>query len=481
MNITFHSTLARSNKYRPDIDGLRAVAVLPVLFFHANVVGFSGGFVGVDIFYVISGFLITSLIIRDVARENFSISSFYERRMRRIFPALFSIMFFCTSAAAVLFVPKDFVAFGKSMIAATLFASNVFFKHTAGPNGYFDRTSDAQALLHTWSLSVEEQFYLFFPTALLLLTRWAKGRVIVRLFLVAIVSFLINIWTTQYKPLSAFYILIPRAWELLIGSLLAMKAVPPLRHRVSREIAGLVGLGLIAWAVFAFTKDTTFPGLNALFPCLGAWLILYAGEDGPSCVKTILTLPPVVFIGVISYSLYLWHWPILVFSRYFSAGDLSGVDTAIALMASLVMAFISFEFIERPFRGGDSPITRRQVFSVGLAASLLSITLGLGIYWLEGFPGRHDDLTRRLISNNIARKDDFQEVCTNWKNSVHSMADINFCQMGPNSSKKIMFWGDSHVQQLYPLIKKMYDEGGLHDHGVVAAIANGCPPTGTSE
>lgn len=446
------------------------------MFFHAKVAGFSGGFVGVDIFYVISGYLITSLIVKDVFTGKFSFVSFYERRIRRIFPALFAVMFFCTLAAAVLFVPEDFLAFGKSMIAMTFFASNMFFEREGGVDGYFGRTSDTQALLHTWSLSVEEQFYLFFPTVLLLLTRWAKARATKVLFLIAGISLVTSIWATHHRPLSAFYILIPRAWELLIGSLLAMRVVPPLNQRVSREIAGLLGLGLVAWPVFAFSEETTFPGLSALFPCLGAWLIIYAGENGPSCVRNILSFRPLVFVGVISYSLYLWHWPMIVFSRYFSAGELNGVETAAIIISVLAMAFISFEYIERPFRGRESPLSRRQIFSFGLAVSVLSVALGFAIYSSHGFPGRYDVLTRQLVLRNVDRKDDFEEVCGNWKREVHSISDIAFCNLGSSSSRKIMFWGDSHVQQLYPLIKKIYDDGELQGRGVVVAVANGCLP-----
>jgi peptidoglycan/LPS O-acetylase OafA/YrhL len=474
--ITFQSKLARTAHYRPEIDGLRALAVLPVLFFHATVPGFSGGFVGVDIFYVISGYLITSIIKKEVVLGAFSYVSFYERRIRRIFPALFGVVFFCLLAGGVLLAPKDFAAFGKSLIAMTFFVSNIFFKREGDVGGYFGVTSDSQVLLHTWSLSVEEQFYLLFPTALVLLARWAKGRTSECLWLAVAVSFVINIWATQHQPRSAFYILIPRAWELLLGSLLAMKAVPPLKRRVSREIAGLTGLGLIVWAVSVFSRDTTFPGFSALFPCLGAWLIIYAGEDGPSSVRTLLSLRPLVFVGVISYSLYLWHWPIVVFSKYLSAGDLSAVEIVIVVIVSLVMAFISFEFIESPFRGRDSPITRRQIFSFGLAATALSAALGFAVYSSQGFPGRFDDLTRQLIARNIDRKSDYREVCSNWKTVINRVSDIKFCDIETQSSKKIMFWGDSHVQQLYPLVQRIHDNGGLREHGVVFAVATGCSP-----
>ena len=324
---------------------------------------------------------------------------------------------------------------------------------------------------------MEEQFYLFFPTVLILLARFAKKRTREYLWLGALVSFVINIWATRHRPQGAFYFLIPRAWELLLGALLAMKAVPPLKRRVSREIAGFLGLGLIAWAVSVFTTDTTFPGFAALFPCLGAWLIIYATENGPSSVRTILSFKPLVFLGVISYSLYLWHWPIVVFGKYLAAGDLSYGDTAIIIFLPLVMAFISFEFIESPFRGGDSPITRRQIFSFGLAASALSAVLGFAIYSSQGFPGRFNDSTRQLISKNVERKSDFLFVCSNWKTDIKSVADLTFCNIGAKSSKTIMFWGDSHVQQLYPLIQRIYDSGGLRDHGALFTVAPGCPPT----
>ena len=472
--------MVHPNKYRPDIDGLRAIAVLPVIFFHARVAGFSGGFVGVDIFYVISGYLITSVIAQDIALERFSIVSFYERRIRRIFPALFGVMGFCTVAACILFSPKDLVVFGKSMIAATSFVSNIFFKRQAGAYGYFDASSDLQVLLHTWSLSVEEQFYLLFPTTLLLLWRWARKRLITSLSIIAFGSFLICVWTTQHRPLTAFYIFVPRAWELLIGSLLALKAVPLLQRRALREIAGLVGLGCIVAAVCTLSRDTPFPGLAALLPCLGAWLIIYSGEGGPSTIRTILSVRPLVFIGLISYSLYLWHWPMLVFSRYFAAGDLTGLETAVVIGLALLAAVISFECIEKPFRG-KSTVNSRQIFALGGAATALSLVMGLAIWCQHGFPGRYASQTRTLIAENTERKNDFLEECGNWRKEIHTINDISFCRMEPaksrpNSFKLIMFWGDSHVQQLYPLIKKMHDAGELQGRGVLLTASNGCTP-----
>ena len=477
MRFTFQSTLARSSQYRPDIDGLRAVAVLSVLFFHAKVPGVPGGFVGVDVFFVISGYLITSIIAKDISSERFSFISFYERRVRRIFPALFFLLFVCTFIAAIVFAPEDFLTFAKAMVATTCFLSNFFFLHHSATGGYFTNISDFQALLHTWSLAVEEQFYLLFPALLLFLTRWAKQRAAQLLFVIAILSFALSIWLTYRNPSVAFYMLSSRAWELLMGSLLALKAVPPIKMRFVRELFAAAGLVLILCADFLFTSQTRFPGPSALLPCFGAWLIIYAGEQAATTwTNALLSFPPLVFIGVISYSLYLWHWPLIVFSQYFLLGNLGRAATVCVIASSVLMAFISFEFAESPFRGHGSAFSRRQVFSLGLAASLASLALGLIIYRTNGLPQRYDATTRQIVLENSTRRHDNPEACSNWKTDPHRLADIEFCNIGPNAAKKILFWGDSHVQQLYPAVEHLYNNGELQGRGAVFAVANSCPP-----
>jgi peptidoglycan/LPS O-acetylase OafA/YrhL len=476
LRFTFQSNLARSEKYRADIDGLRALAVVPVILFHARVPGFSGGFVGVDIFYVVSGYLITALIEKEIEQGRFSFVMFYERRIRRIFPALFGTVSFCILAAAVILAPRDFRNFGKSLVAMTCFASNILFNRDSKV-GYFGGTSESEVLLHTWSLAVEEQFYVFFPMTLLLLTRWAKKRRIEGLAFICVLSFAASIWMTIGRPIGAFYFLWPRAWELLVGSLLAMGAVPALESKVLRELLGLLGLGLIGWAVFSYSDETTFPGLGAVPPCLGACLIVYAGEHGPSRLKSALSFGPLVFVGITSYSLYLWHWPLFVFSRRFAAGELTAAQTALVIAAAFFLAFFSFEFIERPFRGRNSPITRRQVFALGFAVSAACALLGLGIYLDQGCAWRFGRATRELLRANTERRQDFEQNCGNWKTEVHSVNDIRFCDLGPASAKEIMFWGDSHVQQLYPVMKDLIDNGDLKGRGATFAVADGCPPT----
>jgi peptidoglycan/LPS O-acetylase OafA/YrhL len=472
--LTFRSSLSHSRLYRADIDGLRALAVLPVVFFHAGIPGFSGGFVGVDVFYTISGYLITSIIIRDLSLGRFSIASFYERRIRRIFPALFTVVLFTLLAAAILLTPAELLALGKSLIAMTFFSSNIYFKHQGGTGGYFDNDASSLPLLHTWSLSVEEQYYVFFPAALILLTRHAEQRRGILLSVAAAASFAIGLWQTQHQPLSAFYLLIPRAWELLIGAILALKVIPPLQSRDANNVIGVAGLGLLILAVSTFDRTTPFPGAAAVVPCLGAALVIHASECGPSLSGRILSIGPLVFIGMISYSLYLWHWPILVLAKDFRAGPLSNSDIAAVVTSSVLLAFLSFEFVESPFRGGQSRFGRRQVFCLGMAACVLSAIAGLVIYWSRGLPQRFSESTKQEIAENSERQADYLDACSNWKKEIRSETDINFCRLGTQSSRTIMFWGDSHVQQLYPLIQHIFDQGGLYGQNAIFAIDEGC-------
>jgi peptidoglycan/LPS O-acetylase OafA/YrhL len=476
MSTIFESSLARSAQYRPDIDGLRALAVLPVVLFHAKVPGFSGGFVGVDIFFVISGYLITSLIIKDIRERKFSFGSFYERRIRRIFPALFAVTLSSTLAAAVLLAPTDFAAFGKSVLAVTFFASNLYFARQT--TGYFDSNFNVRPLLHTWSLSVEEQFYLLLPAVLILLHRSRRDRIVTGLAAVSVVSFVLSVWLTQHSPAVAFYSLASRAWELLLGALIAVRAIPALTNRPVREVTGVLGLALLAWAVVGFTDQTPFPGASALFPCLGAGLIIHAGQDGPSHVKTALSWRALVIVGAASYSLYLWHWPLIAFSTYFSAGDLDPSrdlgKVAVILVCSLVLALLSLELIEKPFRrGGAWGMTRRQVFAFAGATSVVVAAAGLAIVVSRGVPQRYSAAVGQLVAQNEERRLETNEGCGNWKKDV---PDFHFCTLGPETAGKIMFWGDSHVGQLYPLIARLSSAGKLQPYAALLALSEGCLP-----
>ena len=445
----FQSNIARTGKYRADIDGLRAIAVLAVVFFHTKLFQCAGGYVGVDVFFVISGYLITSLIARDIAEGRFSFVAFYERRIRRIFPALFAVLFFSAAAGFVLLAPQDLASFGKSLVATTLFLSNVHFWHVAQPLGYFSNKSVSEALLHTWSLAVEEQFYLVFPVVLIVLFRWAAKWTNASLLLLSATSFGLNVWCTYHRPIAAFYFAAPRAWELLIGALLANHAVPPLRHRGTREVAAGMGLGLILTAIFVLSETTSFPGFSVLLPCLGAWLVIYAGESGPSATKILLSLRPLVFIGAISYSLYLWHWPLLVFGRYFVAGELSTAETALVLNRFRDhLAFLSFEFIVMPFPWQVIPITRLQVFLFALAASLISASFGMAVWITRGLPQRYCAQSRQIIAANTDRESNYDNSCANWRTQIHSLSDIRLRGTNRARRRKLCF-GETRMSSSY--------------------------------
>ena len=282
-------------KYRADIDGLRALAVLPVVFFHGGFSAFSGGFVGVDIFFVISGFLITTIILNDLENNKFSVRDFYERRIRRIIPALYTVCFVSLVFAALVFLPNEFEYFGKSLAATIGFVSNILFW---SETGYFDASSELKPLLHTWSLAVEEQFYVFFPLCLLLIHRYLNKRFFVLLLAVLVLSFVVSVWGAYNKPSATFYWAPTRAWELLIGSVLALGVFPKPQNNLLSNIGGAAGLVLIAYAIAFFDYDTAFPGVNALYPCLGVALLLYFNQNEQSYVRKALSWKPFVFIGL---------------------------------------------------------------------------------------------------------------------------------------------------------------------------------------
>ncbi|WP_191060822.1 acyltransferase family protein, partial [Geminicoccus harenae] len=358
-------------RYRSDIDGLRALAIVPVLAFHAGVDLFQGGFVGVDVFFVISGYLITSIVMTELAEGRFSIAEFYKRRILRIVPALTVVLLATAAVACIVMLPNEFRETGRSVVAASLFVSNVFFWQTSG---YFDGPADQKPLLHTWSLAIEEQFYLFFPILLLVLHRWLRGHLAVTVAVLVALSFLLGVLRLPAAPSTTFYLLPTRAWELGIGALLAICPLPRLGQR-TRETGAVLGLLLLLYAVFGLSPADPFPGWNALWPCLGAALIIACAEA--TRTGQLLGTRPFVAIGAISYSLYLWHWPLIVFYRLLHGQELTPVESAGLIAASLLLATLSYRFVETPFR---TPALRRTRSGPVLAscAAVIAASVALG-------------------------------------------------------------------------------------------------------
>lgn len=377
-------------QYRKDIDGLRTIAVLPVVFYHAGL-GLPGGFVGVDVFFVISGFLITYLLVSEIDKNEFSILNFYERRARRILPALFVMVFVTTCFASTILMPFDFEDFGKSVISTTLFSANIWFFLQ---QGYFTEAAELEPLLHAWSLGVEEQYYIVFPIILLILSRFlASMSVFVLILLLGLGSFFAATDALSSAPEAAFYLPHLRAWELLIGSLLAIAIYRTwwsaswlplwLAHLVS-----IIGFGAIFWPIFSYSAETPFPGTAAFWPCFGAMLLIAVGSKNRSIGSVFLSLPPMVFVGKLSYSLYLWHWPVISL-LFYQTGALTPLSGLACVAVSFVLAFLSWKFVEQPIR--DRKRISSCAIALGSAAAILfSTSLGFVIWQLDVFPNRID-------------------------------------------------------------------------------------------
>ncbi|RYH06682.1 acyltransferase family protein [Tropicimonas sp. IMCC6043] len=381
-------------KYRAEIDGLRAVAVLPVILFHAGVAGFGGGFVGVDVFFVISGFLITGILLDDLDRGRYSLLTFYERRARRILPALGFVVLACLPAAWAILLPPDLESFGKSVVAVATFWSNVLFWRESD---YFATAAELKPLLHTWSLAVEEQFYILFPLLLAVLFRHAR-RWIVAIFAAALLVSLAGAdFGARVKPVATFYLLPTRGWELLLGALVAlrMRRAPELLLASLDNLLSGAGLLAILAAVVLFDSTTPFPGRHAFLPALGTAAILFWAGQG-TLVGRLLATRPLVFIGLISYSAYLWHQPFIAFFRY----RLPEQEAFVPLVAllSLPVAWASWKYVETPVRFGAAWRRRELVFGSALAL-LISLT-GAGLLLMRdgGLPGRFDPAEARLFA-----------------------------------------------------------------------------------
>jgi peptidoglycan/LPS O-acetylase OafA/YrhL len=435
---------AHSSKYRPDVDGLRALAVLPVMLFHAGL-GCSGGYVGVDIFFVISGYLISSLILKELGDGNFSIIAFWERRIRRILPAMAVVAFATIVAGWFLYLPRDFKQVGESVVGqATLISNVIFWRNT----GYFAAGSDTKPLLHTWSLAVEEQFYLLFPLLLMLLAQRRRLSLSKTIVCLAVGSFTLSVVGSYTHPPATFYLLPMRAWELLMGAWLAATRGRLSAGELARETTGWLGVGLVCYSIFFYDRDTRFPGLAAIPPCLGAALIIFSSESKLSWVGRILAFKPVVFIGLISYSLYLWHWPLLVFSKY-QAREVQSVGLRAALLAaSIALAILSWRYVETPIRKRRILLKRPQIF--GFAGVSMATLLGLGLlaYCGNGFPSR-------FPAKAIHYADGWNHSAFLNVISLKRAKAGQFVELGSRDTNQpisVLIWGDSHAMAVTPVL-----------------------------
>jgi peptidoglycan/LPS O-acetylase OafA/YrhL len=465
-----------TQRYRADIDGLRGIAVLLVFAYHLGTARCRGGFVGVDVFFVISGYLIGSIIHSEIANCTFSLASFYERRVRRIFPALFVVLCASCCFAYRNLLPIESKSFAKSLLAATLSVSNIFFLHQSG---YFDGPAAMKPLLHTWSLAVEEQFYIFLPFFLLAIRRFSPRAKLWLVATVASLSFVVSVIGVFHNREATFYLAHTRAWELLLGTLVAMDAFPRL-SLLSRNVAAFSGLALIFFAGYFLSAATPFPGVAALLPCAGAALIIAGGRSGPSLASQCLSFTPLVFVGMISYSLYLWHWPMIVFQGMggFLIQGVSPKTAKLAVLgASFVVATLSWRFIEQPFRGRRFMLSRPAIFSYAAASAAMLLVLGSSILFTNGLPSRFPSEAVRVASfleSSDATTESQYRVgkCFLIGKDSYNQFDPFVCLHRDPQKKNYLLIGDSHAAQLWYGLSSVFP-----DANIMQATASGCKPT----
>jgi peptidoglycan/LPS O-acetylase OafA/YrhL len=436
----------RSQPYLPFIDGLRAVAVLGVILFHFHVPYVGGGYVGVDVFFVLSGYLITNLIDVRLRRQEFSFAHFYERRARRILPALIVTCTLCAIAAALLFVPHDLREFGKSLKAAAFFYSNVVF---AQATGYFADPLSMKPLLHTWSLAVEEQFYLLYPPLLFALQRLCGGnrqRLWEVVSVLCVIALTTSILWLKANADTAFYLLPPRAWELLTGALIALAPWQWRLPRAATETMAVLGLLFIACSFLIYDRSTPFPGTAALLPCAGTMLLIISNLNETTRVGRILAHRWLVYVGLISYGLYLFHWPILAFGRYFLDHELSGAEACAALAATCGLALASYHCIEVPVRSATLFRSRRRLFQASAAGLAIVGALGIAAVNSDGFPSRFSGAALRYAAGVHDKLP--------WGGCMPALAQldgIGTCKFGrATAPPSFLVWGDSHAAALAP-------------------------------
>jgi peptidoglycan/LPS O-acetylase OafA/YrhL len=430
-------------EYRREIDGLRALAVVPVILFHAGFGWVRGGYVGVDVFFVISGYLITSIIVSEKNAGRFTLRGFYERRARRILPALFLVTIACIIPAWFWMLSNQLKLFAESALAVALFTSNILFWRKSD---YFAPAVEDMPLLHTWTLAVEEQFYVVFPLFVLMIWKLGHRWLVGAIALVAVLSFAIAEYTSHTHPSAAFYFSQMRAWELMLGALAAFawmdKRVPDLPGDAVAQLLALAGLLLIAVAVFAYGPYTPYPGLYTLAPTLGTVLVVLFATPR-TLVGKLLSQPPLVGIGLISYSAYLWHQPLFAFARIRSL-HAPGVWTMSALiLAAFVLAYLTWRFVETPFRNRAN-FTRPQIFSGAAVVTASLVAIGTVGVSAKGFQDRMP--AAALAELNVL---DYHEARIEGACNVASgfRPPEEACLLGDRSAAPhIAIWGDSHAE-----------------------------------
>jgi peptidoglycan/LPS O-acetylase OafA/YrhL len=454
-------------EYRREIDGLRAVAVLPVILFHAGFSFFSGGFVGVDVFFVVSGYLITSILIAELEQGNFSIARFYERRARRILPALFVVMLACLPFAYMWMLPSQLEDFSESLVTTVLSLSNIYFLSQVN---YFAPDAELQPLLHTWSLAIEEQYYFLFPLMLLALRRFSLKTKAVCIFWLVVISFLFSEWAWRENSARSFFFTLSRFWEIGVGSICAFFSVG--RAQRSSNVLSMAGLAMIVVSIFAYSDRIPSPSAYTLVPVVGtALIILFAAKE--TWVAQLLSLRGFVGIGLISYSAYLWHQPLFAFARLRSLTEPSYVLMGGLAVAALLLAWATWRYVEQPFRKRANPalVTQRSVFAASGAVGAVFIALGLAGYVGQGFNWRFSAEMLRYVEADNAKP---PSPCDYGPEDPVPKHPVNDCLFSNDEGNvNVLLAGDSHMLALSEVLGEALSSKKI---GYYHASPTGCLP-----
>lgn len=448
--------------YRPEIDGLRAIAVMAVILFHVGLGPFTGGYVGVDVFFVISGYLIVGIVWRQCEKGQFRLGEFYRRRVLRLFPALLLVCVATMAVSVVVLLPSDFMRLGRSLAATMGYVSNIWLWRNTG---YFDARAETLPLLHTWSLSVEEQFYMVFPVALLLLHRHLRARAVAVLVTLGVLTLAATQYFLVSRQSAVFYLTPFRAWEFLLGGVLAVTATAP-RAAWLRSVARWTALALVLAPVFVYDSHTDFPGLTAVAPCVGAALLLISvGPDDRDVVSRALRSRPFVLVGKLSYSLYLWHWPVLVLWTHADQRPESPLAMAAVMVITFSLSAISYRLVETPLRQADAPYAGRVLWgslAASVALAVVALVVGVG----DGVPSRFSE---PVVALDRARFPDVPFTPCFGPALVGGDCTLGVSTAAP----RWLLWGDSHALALAPALDATLKKRG---EAAVFIAGSACPP-----
>ena len=439
-------------EYRPDVDGLRAVAVGLVLLFHAGL-GFTGGYIGVDVFFVISGYLITGLILKGLDQNKFDLKNFWVRRIRRIVPAVSAMVCVVLVVGFFTLLPNDFEELGMAAVSQQLMASNIFFWLNTD---YFDGPAELKPLLHTWSLAVEEQFYLFYPFLLVCLHRFGRRLTLLTLLTIGVFSLGGSQYGVNHHPTATFFLLPTRAWELIIGGLIWFMPQPRQINSFFLSLTSWISLAAIIGSGWYYSAMTPFPGLTAMVPCLATTLLIYANSNHQTSTARLLSSRPFIHVGLVSYSLYLWHWPVLAYARYWIGDSLSSTVGVLAILISYGLALASWKYIEQPFRKPGQNSSAFKVFVVAGVSAVGLIAIGMSVYLTKGFVERFPEEIRSVLEikstgSTVGRKRIVQQ-------DVPILGKVS----GKNEPPEFILWGDSHAMALLESFDDAAKDIGMH-------------------